>query len=281
MRVLDVWYSYLDWEEVIAETDDAVLRRKREQVLAKAVQRDAAAEFVKLAHFVEGTPRIKDNPPLIYHPDETEDPEFREVITANFARYRESLPPERRILYDRYELADVAIKVVGVGSVGTLCAIGLFFSSEGDALFLQVKQVAQSVLEPYVGRSPFKTDGERVVVGQRLMQAASDLFLGHMVGVRRRHFYVRQLRDVKVRPMVELFTPANMADYARRCGIALARAHARSGDAATISGYIGKGGVFSDAIASFSTAYADQNEQDHAALLAAVREGRVEAVFED
>jgi uncharacterized protein (DUF2252 family) len=281
MKALDAWYSYLDWEALIAGTDDDVLRRRRSQVLQKARDRDAAAEFVRLAHFVDGKPRIKDVPPLIYHPDEADDPEFREVVTANFALYRDSLPPERRVLYDRYELADVAMKVVGVGSVGWLCAIGLFFASEEDPLFLQVKEVAPSVLEPYVGRSPFASDGERVVFGQRLVQAASDLFLGHMVGVRGRHYYVRQLRDVKIRPMVEIYTPENMRGYARNVGAALARAHARSGDAAVIAGYVGKGGVLATAIADFAVAYADQNERDHAALVEAVREGRLEAYLEE
>jgi hypothetical protein len=173
------------------------------------------------------------------------------------------------------------MKVVGVGSVGLVCAIGLFFASEGDVLFLQVKQVRESVLEPHVGASPFASHGERVVVGQRLMQAASDIFLGHMVGVRGRHFYVRQLRDVKVRPMVEVFTPANMRGFARNCAWALARAHARSGDPAVLAGYIGRGGVLADAIADFSMAYAEQNLRDHARLVEAVREGTVDAMFED
>ena len=281
MRAIDAWYSYLDYRDLIGLTEDAVLKRRREQVLEKALQRDSAAEFVRLGHMVGGKPRIKDAPPLVYHPDEEDDPEFRDVITANFSLYRESLPPERRVLFDRYELADVAMKVVGVGSVGCLCAIGLFFASEGDALFLQVKQVAPSVLEPYVGSSPFASNGERVVFGQRLMQAASDIFLGHMVGVRGRHYYVRQLRDVKVRPMVEIFTPANMLGFARNCAWALAAAHARSGDPAIIAGYIGKGPALAEAIAEFAIAYADQNERDHASLIEAVRQGRLEAYFEE
>jgi uncharacterized protein (DUF2252 family) len=280
-KALDVWYSYLDWEELIDTTKDAVLRKRRSVVLQKALQRDAVAEFVKLGHFVDGQARIKDSQPLIYHPDADDDPEFAEVITANLRRYRSSLAPERRVLYDRYELADVAIKVVGVGSVGTLCAIALLFAAEDDALFLQLKQVAPSVLEPYVGLSPFSSDGERVVFGQRLMQAASDLFLGHMVGVRERHYYVRQLFFFNDTATTEIYTPANMADYARSCGIALARAHARSGDPAILAGYIGKGRALADAIAAFAVAYADQNERDHASLVDAVRNGRVEVQFEE
>jgi len=279
--VLDAWYSYLDYNELIELTDDQVLRRRRKQVLRRAIERTAVNEFVKLGHFVDGEPRIREAPPLVYHPDDAEEPGFRDVIAKNFAFYRESLPAERRILYDRYELVDVAMKVVGVGSVGLVCAIGLFFASEGDVLFLQVKQVRESVLEPHTGGSPFASHGERVVVGQRLMQAASDVFLGHMVGVRGRHFYVRQLRDVKVRPMVEVFTPANMSGYARNCGWALARAHARSADPAVIAGYIGRGGVLADAVASFAAAYAKQNARDHALLVEAVRDGTVDAIFED
>jgi uncharacterized protein (DUF2252 family) len=280
-KTLEVWYSYLDWEEIIAATEDTVLRKRRAAVLARAMQRDNDAEFVKLATVVDGAPRIKDAPPLVFHTTELGDTGFRALMEENLGRYRASLAPERRVLLDRYELADIAIKVVGVGSVGTLCAVALFFASSTDPLFLQVKQVNRSVLEPYVGANPFGSDGERVVVGQRLMQAASDVFLGHMVGVAGRHYYVRQLRDVKVRPMVEIYTPANMADYARSCGIALARAHARSGDPAILAGYLGKGGAFGDALASFAVAYADQNERDHAALVEAVRVGRVEAQLEE
>ena len=279
--VLDAWYSYLDYNELIALTEDKVLRRRRKQVLRQAMERTATREFAKLGQLVDGKPRIREAPPLIYHPDQDEEPGFADVIARNFALYRESLPGERRALYDRYELADVAMKVVGVGSVGLVCAIGLFFASESDVLFLQVKQARQSVLEPHTEASPFASHGERVVVGQRLMQAASDLFLGHMVGVRRRHFYVRQLRDVKVRPMVEVFSPANMRGFARNCAWALARAHARSADAAVIAGYIGRGTVLAEAIASFSMAYAEQNGRDHASLVEAVRDGRVDAIFED
>ena len=280
-RALDVWYSYLDWEELIEATQDTTLRRKRSAVLAKALERDAAAEFAKLGRMVDGRPRIKDAPPLIYHSNELTAPEWAAVITENVAHYRESLAPDRRVLFDRYEMVDLAVKVVGVGSVGTNCGVALFFASEGDALFLQVKQVMPSVLEPYVGASPFGSEGERVVFGQRLMQAASDIFLGHIVDPRGIHYYVRQLRDVKIRPLIEIYTPGNMADYARSCGVALARAHARSGDPATIAGYIGKRPVLADAIAEFAVAYADQNEADHAALVTAVREGRVEAQFEE
>jgi hypothetical protein len=173
-------------------------------------------------------------------------------------------------------LKDFALKVVGVGSVGTLCAIALLMAAENDPLFLQIKEAGQSVLEPYAGKSKYANHGERVVVGQHLMQAASDIFLGWTHGQHGRHFYIRQLRDMKIKPLVELFNPATLFDYAMLCGWTLARAHARSGDPAMMAGYMGKSDVFDKAIASFSKAYADQAEQDHAAFTRAIRQGKIE-----
>jgi hypothetical protein len=175
----------------------------------------------------------------------------------------------------------MAFKVVGVGSVGTFCAICLYMSGGGDPLFIQIKEARQSVLEPYAGASSFTHPGQRVVVGQRLMQAASDLFLGWFTstGSGNRQFYARQLRDAKVKPVVEMMKPSDMASYAELCGRALARAHARSADAAVLSGYMGKSSAFEDALADFSVAYADQNERDHAQLIGAIRAGRVPANF--
>ena len=279
-QTLDAWYSYLDYEEIIEETDDDELKRRRKKLLEKALDRNSAAEFDNLAHLDEGRPRIKDAPPLIYHADEMRAPGFDAAVRDNIARYRESMPRDRRLLLDRYEVADMAIKVVGVGSVGTFCAIVLLFAAEDDPLFLQVKEARDSVLAPYVTFPPFPSNGERVVVGQRVMQAASDVFLGHLVSVAGRHLYVRQLRDVKVKPMIEIFTPQNMLGFARDTGCALARAHARSADPAVIAGYIGKGDAFAEALGEFAVDYADQNERDHAALVAAVRAGRIEAETE-
>jgi len=280
MPTLAAWYAYHDYEKMIEMTEDEELKRRRRKVLDKALQRDAAAEFVNLAHIEGGHPRIKDTPPLIYHSDEQKDPGFAERTRENIARYRESLPQERHVLFDRYELADVAIKVVGVGSVGTFCAVALFFAAEDDPLFLQVKEARDSVLAPFVDTPGFGSNGERVVFGQQLMQAASDVFLGHMVSPLGQHLYVRQLRDVKVKSMIEIFTPQNMLGFARNTARALARAHARSGDAAVIAGYIGKSDELAEAVAEFAVDYADQNESDHAALVAAVRAGRIEAEME-
>ena len=225
-------------------------------------------------------PIIKENPPLIFHPQKEGGEELLTRAREAFAVYRETLQEDRRLLLDRFELMDIAIKVVGVGSVGTFCAIMLLMASEHDPLFLQVKQARPSVLEPYAGKSVYPNHGQRVVHGYRLMQSASDIFLGWTKGKLGRHFYVRQLKDMKIKPMVELFTPGVMIQYAELCGWTLARAHARSGEPAKISGYLGKSDAFDEAIADFSVAYADQSERDHGVLMKAIRAGRVEAVLE-
>jgi uncharacterized protein (DUF2252 family) len=183
-------------------------------------------------------------------------------------------------LLDRFELVDIAIKVVGVGSVGTRCYVVLFMAGESDPLFLQVKEARSSVLEAYAGKSAFRHHGERVVIGHRLMQSASDIFLGWTTGPGGRHFYIRQLRDVKVKPIIENFIPSFMIQFAEWCGHTLARAHARSGEPAVISGYLGKSDAFDQAIAAFSTVYADQTERDHATLAKAVRNGKLEVLIE-
>lgn len=278
MTTLDAWYSFLDYQELIKLTSDPQLKKRRKKLLEKAMDRDATEEFVKLGHVVGQKPQIKDQPPLIYHMADHGTPESAARLANSVERYRESLPIERRVLFDRYEMVDQAIKVVGVGSVGTTCGVALFFAAEDDMLFLQVKEARTSVLEPYSHFPKPASNGERVVTGQRLMQAASDLFLGHYIADTGRHFYVRQLRDVKIKPMVEIFSPENMLGYARNCGWALARAHARSGDSAIIAGYIGKGKAFPEAVAEFAVQYARQNENDFAMLKEAIREGIIEAV---
>jgi hypothetical protein len=174
----------------------------------------------------------------------------------------------------------MAVKVVGVGSVGTACLIALFMAADDDPLFLQIKQANASVLEPYAGQSLHSNHGQRVVVGQRLMQSASDIFLGWTQGRGGRHFYVRQLRDMKLSALIESFDDVVLREYAAVCGWALARAHARSGDAAMIAGYMGSGGIFDEAICDFAVDYADQAEQDHQAFVKAVRDGRVTAHME-
>jgi uncharacterized protein (DUF2252 family) len=280
MPTLRSWYAFIDFEAGIESTADPEMRKLYKKLLDKAERRDPSNEFPKLVHRVEGKPVINDNPPLIYHVEEQKDPKWQAGMMRELQRYRESLPLDRQVLFDRYRFADVASKVVGVGSVGTHCAVALFFATDDDPLFLQIKEALDSVLEPYAGKSRFKNRGERVVVGQRLMQSASDIFLGWTEGEGRRHFYFRQLRDVKIKPVIEIMKPAELTNFAVGCGWALARAHARSGDAGLLAGYMGKSDTLDEAIGDFAVAYADQNERDHAALVAAVRKGRVQAVVE-
>jgi uncharacterized protein (DUF2252 family) len=280
MPVLEVWYDAMDLEQIIASMRDKQMKRFYTKKLDSAKSQSAhEKEFAKLAYTAGDPPLIIDQPPLIFHYDDTRTEKFRADSEQSIADYLDSLSPERRVLMSRFELADVAVKVVGVGSVGTFCGIALFISGNGDPLFLQFKQARQSVLEPYAGASPFAHAGRRVVVGQRLMQAASDLFLGWYTGRRGQslHYYVRQMKDAKIKPIVEIMEPLNLKGYATLCGQAMARAHTRSGDPVVLMGYIGKSEAFEDALADFSLAYADQNERDHAALMAAIRSGRIEA----
>ena len=279
MRALDVWYSRIDLKDVIADLDDDAARRRIEKRLAEARARDLVEhEFPKLAAMRGQRPVIRDNPPLIYHPQGGE--ELLGRAHHAFHAYRDSLLDDRRVLLDRYELADIAVKVVGVGSVGTFCAVLLLMARKDDPLFLQVKEAHASVLERAAGKSGYANHGQRVVCGYRLMQAASDIFLGWTEGLEGRHFYVRQLRDMKISPYVELFTPATMLQYASLCGWALAHAHARSGQPAQIAGYMGRNDQFDRAIAKFAIAYADQTERDHEELKKAVQAGLIDAELE-
>jgi uncharacterized protein (DUF2252 family) len=217
---------------------------------------------------------------LVYHPKHAEARELIDHLQQAFHRYRKTLPDERRVLLDRYVVADQAMKVVGVGSVGTRCGMLLMMGGPEDPLFLQIKEACASVLEPYLGKSAYDNHGERVVIGQRLMQSASDLFLGWTYGQGGRQFYIRQLHDVKVKPMVEFYDPPTMNVYAKYCGWVLARAHARSGNPKQISEYLGSSDRFDQSIADFAGAYADQNEQDYREFVRAVRKRRLPAVVE-
>ena len=283
MTVLQAWYDALDLNEIINNIQDKEHKRFYTKKLQRATDKSAhEKEFAKLAFIHGDRPRIIDQPPLIFHTNDIRDNEHHANVERAVADYLTSLSPEKRLVLSRYQLEDAAFKVVGVGSVGTACGIALFISGGGDSLFLQFKQARQSVLEPYAGASPYQHAGQRVVVGQRLMQAASDMFLGWYTGTDEieHHYYVRQLRDAKIKPVVEIMGAVELKGYATLCGQALARAHARSGDAAVLTGYMGKSTSFEEALANFSVAYADQNESDHAALLEAIHAGRVEADME-
>ena len=223
---------------------------------------------------------IRDNPPTIFHLDATEDAGDFAIVQQSLAQYRETLPDDRRVLLDRYTLVDIAIKVVGIGSVGTNCLVALLTSAAGHPFFLQVKEANASVLEAYAGKSVYSHHGERVVQGQRLMQPATDLFLGWVTSPDGRHYYIRQLRDVKLSPRIEAYDAQMLSIYGKACGWTLARAHAKAGDPWKISGYLGTGERFDKAMGKFALAYADQAERDHAALKAAVRAGVVDVHLE-
>jgi uncharacterized protein (DUF2252 family) len=278
MRPLEVWYQRLDAETLIKAAPDAKGRKFRQQIADRARERVLDNLFPKITTQVGGRHRIVDQPPILFHVDE---PDFDQRVREAAADYRDSLPDERRVLLDRYRLEDIALKVVGIGSVGTRCFIGLLFSEDGHPLILQFKEAVRSVLEPFAGKSAYVNQGQRVVVGQRLMQSSSDIFLGWVRGRRGYDFYVRQLRDMKMSMPMEGLSATQLKLYAGICGWTLARAHAKSGDAATISGYLGKSDAFDRALGAFALAYADQTQKDHAVLAKAIRSGRVQALAEE
>jgi uncharacterized protein (DUF2252 family) len=276
MGPLDVWYDRVDVAAVLEIARQERAKDLRRQLrVSKIRQRTSLRALPKLTELAGGTLKIIDDPPLIGHLD----PEAFNGETMIRA-YTESLPPDRRPLLERYRVLDTARKVVGVGSVGTRCYLSLL----GDAdlrspLLLQLKEAREAVLAPHTGKSGFEHQGQRVVVGQRLMQAASDMFLG-WTSYRGHDYYVRQYRDMKRSVNLDAMTPAGFASYAEVCGRTLARAHARSGDAATISGYLGSGTVFDQAVVTFADSYTEQVTRDYDALAAAARSGAVPAVRE-
>lgn len=272
---LDVWYAKVDVERILPliPTD----AQKRSAKLVERARRHTTLQALdKLTEVVDGHRRIIDDPPLVEHLPELTT--YHAVHTV-LDRYKESLQQDKRILLERFEIIDIARKVVGVGSVGTHCWIALCSADreDDDPLFLQIKEANRSVLEPWIGASSFATHGERVVVGQRLMQAASDMFLG-WTKFRERTYYIRQLRDMKGSADVSSMTPTMLGTYAAVCGFTLARAHARTGDPIAISAYLGEGDIFDNAIAQFSKDYADQTERDHAELRKAIDSGSIEAI---
>jgi uncharacterized protein (DUF2252 family) len=286
MRALDVWYDRIDlqkYQDKSGDPDVVEAARKRIAQRIEAERQKTAPEYLypKFVSEEGREPRIKDEPPLIFHPDADLAPGLESGYAEAVASYRESLAEHVRTLFDRFHLVDLAIKVVGVGSVGTMCGVGLFMASDNDPLFLQVKEAKASVLEPYAGKSLHPNHGQRVIAGQRIMQSASDVFLGWSRGPSGRDFYLRQLRDMKMSVVIEALDAGMLRQYARMCSHALARAHARSGDAAMIAGYMGSGGAFDDAITEFATEYASQNRRDYREFVQAIRDGRIQAVTED
>lgn len=275
MTVLEVWYDRLEAEKLVADIKDSDIRKRVKQRVAEESARTAFEyDFPKLAYRAGRRAIIKDSPPTIFHPSE-DSVNVQAIVQGTFAAYRETLSDDRRFVLDHFEIKDIATKVVGVGSVGTRCWVVLLAAGKRDPLFLQVKEARESVLEAYAGKSPYANHGQRVVAGHRLMQSASDIFLGWTRSPRGVHYYLRQLRDVKIKPDFETFGAGEMIVFADWCGHSLARSHARSGDAAMISGYLGTSDKFDQAIAAFSAAYADQTERDHNVLAKAARNRRI------
>jgi uncharacterized protein (DUF2252 family) len=291
MRDLEVWYASLPVEQAFRQFTAGVDQKRLKQTeadIAKSRTKDSIQAFGKLTQLVDGEARISSDPPLIVPvdellPDAGERDAFMEEIQTLIRRYRRTLETDRRHLLEGFRFVDLARKVVGVGSVGTRAWIALFLGTDNDdPLFLQVKEAQRSVLEQFVGKSQYANCGQRVVAGQRLMQATSDIFLGwhHTTSDldgQERDYYVRQLKDWKGSFTVEAAVPTGAAAYGKACGWTLARAHARSGDRIAIASYLGTGEVFDHAIATFAETYADQNDRDYNALKQAVESGRITA----
>jgi uncharacterized protein (DUF2252 family) len=308
MRTMDIWYAHLDEDALksaivttMAEKtkeakgaksakkdakQQAKLARRAKKTAAKAHTRDSLQALSKLGELADGRYRIVSQPPIVVPLRDLaatygiSPEEVASGLGKRFAAYRTTLEDDRRLLLDRYEVVDVARKVVGVGSVGTRAFIILLQGRDaGDPLFLQIKEATASVFEPYLGKSQYRNHGERVVKGQRMMQAASDIYLGWTKGFDvKRHFYCRQLRDMKGSALIEAMPPAGMDYYARMCGWTLARAHARSGDPVAIAEYLGADDGFDAAVVDFCERYADQNERDYQRFAAAVKSGHLAAV---
>jgi uncharacterized protein (DUF2252 family) len=284
---LQVWYARLDVDELRAQLrPTGRLRKAVNTGLARARGTDSMQALAKLTSTVDGRPQIVSDPPLMIpirevFPTDENAGSLTGMLHDLLASYRQTLPADTAELLGRYELADIARKVVGVGSIGTRCWIVLMLASDGyDPLFLQVKEAEQSVLAEFAGRSRFANQGERVVVGQRFMQAASDIFLGWIRvarGVDGRHhdYYVRQLRDWKFSANIGGMPPSWLLQYATACGWTLARAHAKTGDRVAIAAYLGSSDVLDQAMADFAASYADQSERDHARLVEAIKSGRL------
>jgi uncharacterized protein (DUF2252 family) len=280
MRVLDTWYATIDiaaLKEYFQKDPDILARLSKKQKQARSQTSEAV--IPKLTALVNGRRKINDNPPVIYH--SAGDPrKFEKNLLKFTEEYKKSLQLDRQELFERFHFQDVALKVVGVGSVGTRCYLALLQADEDDPLFLQIKEARRSVLESPRGKSRFAHQGLRVVAGQRVMQAASDIFLGWFRSSQRHDYYVRQFRDMKVSAEVETFLPGTLIAYATICGWAVARAHAKAGEPAMIAGYLGSNDQFDDALAHYAEAYADQAERDFEAFQGAIRSGRLSTEVE-
>lgn len=273
MNTLDLWYMKFEMHDLLNKARSEKVREMLRAAMDKAEKSTMQKEFYKTTQKVLGTYEITDQPPLVYHTSELTK---RKDLMQNFLNdYIKTLQDDRKFLMHQYHLVDIALKVVGVGSVGTRCMVALFMNDKNNPLFLQIKEARASVLEAYTNKCKYKHNGERVVQGQRLVQAASDIFLGWSADDEGHHYYIRQLRDRKIAPDVEHFDKEILAAYAGLCGKVLARAHAKTGPGALISGYLGKADVMDEAIGKFAVAYADQTEKDYEDFMKAIKAGKL------
>jgi uncharacterized protein (DUF2252 family) len=275
INLLDLWYMKFDLEELRSEVQTRQARKQLDELIKKGQKQSVKKEFYKLTTNKAGNFVIKDQPPLVYHPYDID--KDRKMIQAFFGKYAKTLQPDRQWLFGQYKMVDLAMKVVGVGSVGTPCFVALLVNQQNEPLFLQIKEATESALQPYTGKSIYKHHGQRVVEGQRLVQAASDVFLGWSTGPGGRQFYMRQLKDKKVSPDLDTFDKVVLEGYAKLCGKMLARAHTKTGPSHLIAGYLGKTEQMDEAIGRFSVAYADQTERDFDEFLKAIKSGKLAA----
>lgn len=278
MNMLDLWYMKFDVEDIANNAKTTEGRNILDAAIAKAHKNTHQKVFYKITQSVLGSFEIANQPPLVYHTIDVK--KDKKMLQLFFDQYLETLQYDRRSLVERYKLMDAALKVVGVGSVGTRCYVGLLMNDNKEPLFLQVKEARKSVLDFSTSKKFNMHQGERVVNGQRMVQAASDIFLGWATGPQGRHFYLRQLRDKKIAPDVDHFSKEVLAGYARLCGRMLARAHAKTGNSACIGGYMGKSDVFDIAVKDFAVAYADQTEKDYSDFMKAIKAGKLIATPE-
>lgn len=273
MNFLDFWYFKFDVKEIMKKSRSKLVRSRFEKEIRKIRKQSQGSVLFKMASNKSGKFNITDTPPLIVHPEDHK--ESFEMISSFMEEYKSTLQDDRKHLIEQYRIEDVALKVVGVGSVGTRCFVVLLLNDNNEPLFIQVKEANQSVLEPYTTPSVYKHHGERVVNGQRLMQSASDILLGWSTSTTGTQFFFRQLKDKKFTPSIDEYPEQMFLFYAGYCGSALAKAHCKSGDGAVIAGYIGKSDVFINSIIKFSRAYAKQTEKDYAEFMKRIKSGEI------
>ncbi|WP_158559265.1 DUF2252 domain-containing protein [Deminuibacter soli] len=274
MSVLDLWYLKFDVRDMMEQAKSDRVRDRLKQAIVRAEKASHEQVFNKITQKVIGSFEIADQHPLIYHPLDVKKEMLR--IREFMVRYLNTIQDDKRFLFEKYEVVDLALKVVGIGSVGTRCMVALMMNDKHEPLFLQIKEARKSVLEAFTQPSKYKHSGERVVQGQRLVQAASDMFLGWSNDSEGRYYYLRQLRDRKIAPDIDSFDKELLTAYARLCGRMLARAHAKTGDVAFICGYMGKSESLDDAISDFALLYADQTERDFQQFSRAIKAGKLE-----